>query len=71
MPEPTSESEADVLRRLVRGVVLAQGNLFIKELLRRKRIKIGSTKADFETNLLRRMRAEWRALIKQHRAGAT
>jgi hypothetical protein len=53
MPEPPSESEADVLRRLVRGVVLAQGNLFIKELLRRKRIKIGSTKADFETNLLR------------------
>src|SRR5258708_16953572 len=46
------ESELDALRRLVRGVVLAQGNLFIKELLRSKGIKIGSTKADFETNLL-------------------
>ncbi|HYH45391.1 MAG TPA: hypothetical protein VEG34_06850 [Thermoanaerobaculia bacterium] len=40
------------LRDLVRGIVLAQGNIFIKGLLRTKGIKIGATKADFERNLL-------------------
>lgn len=41
------------LTELVRGIVLAQGNVFIKELLRSKDIKIGATKADFEDNMLR------------------
>lgn len=50
-PEPSPE-ELERVRALVRGVVLAQGNIFIKELLRDKKIKIGATKADFELNLL-------------------
>jgi hypothetical protein len=40
------------LKDLARGIVLAQGNLFIKELLRAKGIRIGSTKADFTQNLI-------------------
>jgi len=40
------------LTELVRGIVLAQGNVFIKELLRSKDIKIGATKAYFEDNML-------------------
>ncbi|HEX6900397.1 MAG TPA: hypothetical protein VF789_11810 [Thermoanaerobaculia bacterium] len=50
-PEPSPE-ELELTRGLVRGVVLAQGNIFIKELLRDKKIKIGATKTDFERNLL-------------------
>ncbi|MEY2564955.1 MAG: hypothetical protein QOH88_3148 [Verrucomicrobiota bacterium] len=49
LPTPAEKS---ALRKLVRGIVLAQGNLFIKELLRKKDIRIGATKADFESNLL-------------------
>lgn len=45
-------ADKTALRTLVRGIVLAQGNLFIKELLRKKEIRIGTTKADFEANLL-------------------
>lgn len=48
-----SDKEKVVLRSLVRGIVLAQGNTFIKELLRAKEIRIGSTKANFESNLLK------------------
>jgi hypothetical protein len=40
-------SEADDLIRLVQGIVLAQGNEFIKEMLRDRGIRIGATKADF------------------------
>lgn len=39
------------LKTVVRPIVLAQGNAFIKELLREHGIKIGSTKADFEKNI--------------------
>ncbi len=39
------------LKRLAQGVVLAQGNAFIKELLREKGLRIGTTKADFLANL--------------------
>lgn len=46
---PTKE-ERSLLRDLIRGVVRAQGNVFIKELIRGK-VKIGSTKEDFERNL--------------------
>jgi uncharacterized protein YxeA len=53
LSEIPSDREKEVLRKLVLGIVLAQGNVFIKELLRTKEITIGSTKADFESNLLR------------------
>lgn len=44
------------LKQLVRSIILAQGNIFIKELLRSKQkagaqVVIGSTKPDFEKNL--------------------
>ena len=45
------EGEQQVLLRLVRGIVLAQGNIYIKSLLREKGLRIGDTKADFEQNL--------------------
>src|SRR5437879_6514364 len=48
--------ERKALRKLVRGIVLAQGNAFVKELLRSKGIRIGDTKADFERNMLEAIR---------------
>jgi hypothetical protein len=45
------EAERRTLRELARGVIRAQGNTFIKELLRSKKIRIGDTKEDFERNL--------------------
>lgn len=39
------------LKEAVRRIVLAQGNTFIKELLRANKIPIGSTKADFAEHL--------------------
>lgn len=39
------------LRRLAAGIIRAQGNRFIKELLRSKGIRIGANKTDFERNL--------------------
>lgn len=48
----TTPEEREGLKTLVRGIVLAQGNIFIKELLRLKGIKIGVTKADFEQNMM-------------------
>ena len=39
------------LKHLAQGIVLAQGNVFIKELLRDKGLRIGATKADFITSL--------------------
>jgi len=44
--------EADELKTVIRTVVLAQGNDFIKELLRQHQIKIGTTKRDFANNLI-------------------
>lgn len=40
------------LRQLVQTIVLAQGNVFIGQLLRDKGLRIGTTKVDFEQNLL-------------------
>jgi len=37
---------------LVGQIILAQGNVFIKELLRSAGVRIGTTKADFERNLM-------------------
>ena len=45
-------SEKDALLQLARGIVLAQGNTFIKELLREKNIRIGATKTEFEQNMV-------------------
>lgn len=40
------------MKEAVRKIVLAQGNDFIKELLRQHKIKIGATKTDFLQNLM-------------------
>jgi hypothetical protein len=39
------------LKSFVRPIVLAQGNVYIKELLRSHKLPIGATKTDFEKNL--------------------
>lgn len=49
---PPTKQEKQHLKELVSGIVVVQGNLFIKELLRKHSITIGRTKADFEKNLL-------------------
>jgi hypothetical protein len=49
---PRALSEKDALIQLARGIVLAQGNTFIKELLRAKNIRIGAIKAEFEQNMV-------------------
>lgn len=51
---PTAEAtDRAAARRFVKTVVLAQGNVFIRELLRDKQLPIGTNKDEFETNLLR------------------
>lgn len=47
-----SSDDKESLKELARGIVLAQGNIHIKELLRTKGIPIGRTKADFERHLV-------------------
>lgn len=47
MPRSRGENLHDVIDELV----VAQGNEFVKELLRRKGLRIGTTKADFEESL--------------------
>lgn len=49
---PPTLPEKDGLLQLARGIVLAQGNTFIKELLRERNIRIGATKAEFEQNMV-------------------
>ena len=44
--------EREAVRALVQSVVLAQGNIFIRELLRRKNLRSGTRKEDFEAHLL-------------------
>ena len=58
-PPPPTPQEIAELTRLAKGIMRAQGNRFIKELLRRKKaelperkIRIGATKEDFEQNVL-------------------
>jgi hypothetical protein len=48
-----SGDSREQLKALVSQIILAQGNVFIKELLRDAHVRIGLTKADFERNLLR------------------
>lgn len=47
-----AEAERKQLKDAVRPIILMQGNLFIKELLRKHKIQIGSNKADFAKNLM-------------------
>lgn len=58
MTSPSGDSRASPvpgtiadLKRLAAGIIRAQGNRFIKELLREKGIRIGANKDDFERNL--------------------
>lgn len=58
--QPPTADEIEALQRLTRGIMRAQGNRFIKELLRRKKrelpdrkIMIGANKAAFETNVMK------------------
>ncbi len=48
---PPSRSEIASLKRLAAGIIRAQGNRFVKELLRDKGIRIGANKDDFNRNL--------------------
>jgi hypothetical protein len=61
---PESSAEKNKLKRLVGSLILAQGNVFIKELLRNKqktnpKITIGGNKAEFEKNLAAAIDADW------------
>ena len=47
-PSPTEVAD---LKRLAAGIIRAQGNRFIKDLLRSKDIRIGANKDEFEANL--------------------
>lgn len=49
--------EINDLKRLAGGIVTAQGNRFIKELLREKNLRIGETKDDFLANLTKAIEA--------------
>jgi len=48
---PPTKAEINDLKRLAAGIITDQGNRFIKELLRDKKIRIGDTKEDFRANL--------------------
>ncbi len=48
---PPTATEIQDLKRLAAGIIRAQGNRFIKELMRTNEITIGTTKDDFERNL--------------------
>lgn len=75
---PHASEDKAKLKQLVRSIILAQGNVFIKELLRNKQqagaeVTIGSTKAEFERNLAKAIDddlitgkelAEWLALTE-------
>lgn len=50
-PGPPTKGEIAALKRLAEGIIRDQGNRFIKELLRDKKIRIGDTKEDFLVNL--------------------
>lgn len=47
----SNETEIASLQRLAAGIIRAQGNRFIKELLREKKIHVGANKDDFERGL--------------------
>lgn len=49
---PQTDQQTSEMRRLVAGIIRAQGNSFIKELLRSLDIPLGATKDAFEKNLM-------------------
>ena len=49
--------EMKKLKKLASGIILAQGNKFIKELLREKKIRMGATKDDFHRNMIEAIEA--------------
>jgi hypothetical protein len=49
-PKPTTQQIA-ALKRLAAGIIRAQGNRFVKDLLRANQIRIGTNKDEFEANL--------------------
>lgn len=49
-PIPTPQ-EVAALKRLAAGIIRAQGNRFVKDLLRANQIRIGTNKDEFEANL--------------------
>src|SRR5260370_4996239 len=49
--QQSNELNKRALKKVAAQIVLAQGNTFIKELLRSNNIPIGNTKADFAQNL--------------------
>ncbi len=53
-PEPKQQPppvEIEALKRLAAGIIRAQGNRFVKDLLRSKDIRIGGNKDEFQANL--------------------
>ncbi|MDA5192671.1 hypothetical protein [Govanella unica] len=52
MPNSNDEEDKRQLKDSVRSIILTQGNEFIKELLRKHKIQIGTKKADFSKNIL-------------------
>jgi hypothetical protein len=52
MPAEDAETDKQLLKDAVRSIILVQGNEFIKELLRKHKIQIGTKKADFSKNIL-------------------
>jgi hypothetical protein len=53
VPRTTTPTQREIsdLKRLTAGIIRVQGNRFIKDLLRKNDIRIGSNKTEFETNL--------------------
>ncbi|TCA35417.1 hypothetical protein E0H70_03470 [Rhizobium leguminosarum bv. viciae] len=52
MPKSDEEKDRKQLKDAVRSIILTQGNEFIKELLRKHKIQIGTKKTDFAKNIL-------------------
>jgi hypothetical protein len=54
-PEPEKRqptpAEIEALKHLAAGIIRAQGNRFVKDLLRSKDIRIGGNKDEFQANL--------------------
>jgi hypothetical protein len=52
MPAADAKSDKQQLKDAVRSIIIVQGNEFIKELLRKHKLQIGTKKADFSKNIL-------------------
>jgi hypothetical protein len=49
--EDNTRAEINQLKLLARSIVRSQGNIFIRELLREKKLPLGTNKSEFEVNL--------------------